>query len=358
MSHIDAVQATEPVGGQDPDRSRPGGGMPQSQTQPLPPPRRWRSSGLGERYALVLLTVALFIFFSLLPATAHVFPTAANLRAVFGAQAIGAILAIAALIPLVTDQFDLSVGANLGLAAIMSASVMSSGGGLVLAILVGVGVGCGIGIINGLIITRLHVNPVVATLGMVTIISGLVQAKTGGLSVTSGISSGLVNFASGNFLGIPNLVYAVVVVALCAHYLLTFTPVGRHLYLLGSNPTAARLVGLRPKLLLFLSFVLAGAVAGVGGVLQVGYGDGAQPQLGDNMTLAALAAAFLSASSIKPGRYNVGGALVAITFLAILNSGLNLAGAQPYINSFVNGIALIAGIALASALGRRRAGKR
>jgi ribose transport system permease protein len=83
---------------------------------------------------------------------------------------------------------------------------------------------------------------------------------------------------------------------------------------------------------------------------------GADPAVGDGFTLPALAAAFLSAAAVKPGRYNVGGALVAIFFLAVLNNGLNLAGAQPYVASYVNGVALVAGVGLAAYLQRRRSG--
>ena len=77
-------------------------------------------------------------------------------------------------------------------------------------------------------------------------------------------------------------------------------------------------------------------------------------RVGESFTLPALAAAFLSAASIKPGKYNVGGTLVAIFFLATLNSGLSLAGAPPYVSRYVNGAALIIGVALASLVGRRR----
>ena len=81
---------------------------------------------------------------------------------------------------------------------------------------------------------------------------------------------------------------------------------------------------------------------------------GADPRVGESFTLPALAAAFLSAAAIKPGHYNVGGVLVAIFFLAALNSGLNLAGAANYVSNYVNGAALIVGVGLAGFMGRRR----
>jgi ribose transport system permease protein len=141
-------------------------------------------------------------------------------------------------------------------------------------------------------------------------------------------------------------------IAIATYYMLEHTPLGRYLYSFGSNATAARLVGIRTRFLLYLSFAMAGLLAGLAGVLQTARAGGASPDVGDSFTLPALAAAFLSAAAIKPGKYNVGGTLVAIFFLAALNSGLNLAGAQSYVADIVNGIALIIGVAMAAILRR------
>jgi ribose transport system permease protein len=146
-------------------------------------------------------------------------------------------------------------------------------------------------------------------------------------------------------------------VTLVTYYVVAHTPVGRYLYAVGSNRAGARLVGLRTRLLLGFAFAAAGALAGMAGVLQVARAGSADPGVGAGFTLPALAAAFLSAASIKPGRYNVGGTIVAIFFLAVLNSGLNLAGAAPYVANYVNGVALIVGVGLAAYLGRLRAGQ-
>jgi ribose transport system permease protein len=123
---------------------------------------------------------------------------------------------------------------------------------------------------------------------------------------------------------------------------------------MGANRAAARLIGLRTTRLALTGFVLAAVLAGLAGVLLVGVSGAGNPQVGPNFTLPAIAAAFLSVAAIKPGRFNVWGTLTAIVFLAILNSGLNLAGANPYVNDFANGGALILGVSLAAILGRRR----
>lgn len=310
-----------------------------------------------EAYALLGLLLLAAIFFSFYSKTSETFPTAANLQTLIGSQAVVAVVALAALIPLVANEWDLSIGAVAGLAAIYAASLMADGTSLILALLVAVLVGVVIGLANALIVTRVRVNAVITTLGMSVIIAGIINQKTNGSAVTGAIPESLTDFGSGLWFGIPRTAFALGAIALTVYYVLEHTPAGRYLYALGSNPKGARLVGLRTRLLLGSTFVAAGMLSACAGYLQVARAGGADPRVGETFTLPALAAAFLSAASIKPGRYNVGGTLVAIFFLATLNNGLNLAGAQPYVASYVNGAALIVGVGLAAYLGRKRTGQ-
>jgi ribose transport system permease protein len=307
-----------------------------------------------EAYALVGCLVAVAIFFSLYADTAATFPTTGNLKTLLGNQAVLGIVTLAVLVPLVCGQFDLSVGAVTGLVSIVVAETMSSGTPVLLTMAIGVGIGLAVGTINGLLVTVLGVNSVIATLGAATLCAGVVAQESGGVSIAGNIPESVFQFGSGQTLGIPNVAFVLLAVALAVYYLLDHTPLGRYVYALGSNVEAARLVGLRTDRVLASSFVVAGVLAGIAGVLQVARTGGADPRLGENFTLAAFAAAFLSAASVNPGRFNVGGAMVGIFFLAVLNSGLSLAGAPDYVDHYVNGLALIIGVAVAVFLGRRR----
>jgi ribose transport system permease protein len=310
----------------------------------------------AEAYAMVGLTVAVALFFTFYGPTSSTFFTTANLQVLVGNQSVIAIVTLAALVPLVCEEFDLSVGVVAGLSAVFVADTLSKGTPIPVAVVIGIALGGAVGVVNALLITRARVNAVVTTLGMSTIVGGILTWKTGGTAIVANIPQSLTDFGSGNTFGIPRTTYVLAAVAAAVYYMLVHTPLGRYLYALGSNPQAARLVGLRGNLLLGSTFVLSGLLAGSAGALQVARSGGADPRVGDNFTLPALAAAFLSAASIRPGRYNVGGALVAIFFLAVINNGLNLAGAADYIGSFVNGAALIIGVGLAAHLGHRRAG--
>lgn len=319
------------------------------------PPRSHRFQ--PEAYAMPLLAVLVIIFFSTWSKTGSIYASSANLQIVLGGQAVLAIVALAALVPLVCNQWDLSVGASAGLSAVFVASALSSGWPIAMGLALGVGLGAFVGVCNALLVTKVRTNAVITTLGTSAIVAGVINQKTGGVALVSEIPNSVVDFGSGKaVLGIPNTALVLLVVAIGVYYVLAHTAFGRYLYALGSNPEAARLTGLRTDLLLGSTFIISGTLAGAAGALQVAYAAGADPRVGEGFTLPALAAAFLSAAAIKPGRYNVGGVLVAIFFLAALNSGLSLAGAPPYVSQYVNGAALIVGVGMAVSMGRRRAG--
>jgi ribose transport system permease protein len=316
-----------------------------------------RSRGLVhfvEAWALVVLTLLLILFFSVLPATTEVFPTTANLRVTMGGQSVLIIVAMAALLPLVCGQYDFAVGAVAGMSAVFAASALSSGQPIVVALLLAAGLGLAVGAVNGFLVTVVRIDSVVATLGTSTIVTGIVRWKSGGVSVVEGIPSSLTNLGTNTTFGIPHTLYLALAVVLVVYYVLRQTPVGRYFDAIGANPRAARLIGLNTSRLTAASFLAAGLLAGLAGMLQVAVSGSGNPLVGPGFTLPAIAAAFLSVAAITPGRFNVGGTVVAITFLAILNSGLNLAGASPFVSDFANGGALIIGVAVAALLGRQR----
>jgi ribose transport system permease protein len=309
---------------------------------------------LLEAYALVFALVGVVAFFSLWPQTSAVYPTLANFQVIVAGQCVLAVVATGALIPLICNEWDLSVGASATLSAVVAASLFSSSMPPVIALAVGIGTGIAVGLVNGFLVNFLGTNAVITTLGTTAVIAGVVNQVTGGATKVSDIPRWLTDFGGGTWFGIPRLLYVVAIVVVLAHYLLEYTPLGRHFYAIGSNRNAAVLIGVNIRKTIGIAFLLAGVLAGIAGLMQVARSGAADPRLGDTLTLPALAAAFLSAAAIKPGRYNVPGMLVALFLLAFINGGLTLAGVPPYVNQYVNGIALIAGVGLAVNLGRKR----
>ena len=310
---------------------------------------------LLQRYGLVLLFALVVLGFSLhLPDS---FATLLNFRNITGNQSVLAIVTLAAIIPLICGHFDLSVGANLGVCSIATASLLSAyDAPLPVAALGGIGLGALIGLCNGLLIAKLGVNALITTLGVATALTGLTTLYTGGLSIITGIPDLLTDFGTGAWLGLPCTLYVLALVAVLVWYLLEHTPWGRELHAVGANPLAARLVGIDVERTVWKSFVVSGALVGLAGVLQVARQGGGNPQVGLSFMMPALSAAFLGATSIHPGRFNVPGTILAVFFLATSVSGLALAGVDNWVESLFNGSALVLAVGISTVLGRRLSG--
>jgi ribose transport system permease protein len=311
-----------------------------------------------ERFGLPLIFIGVIILFSLLrPDT---FATTANWRGIAVAQSVLLIAALALIVPLIGGRFDVSVGANLGLCAIAAAALMEKTGlPLIAVIVLTIACGTAVGVMNGLIVTYLGVGSLITTIGTGTIIGGVVTGYTGGIPISTGLSSDLLNLGVDDVLGVPALFVAALVVAGITGYVVTQTPFGRYLTALGSNANASRLSGLPVERLVVLSFVGAGALAGVGGVMQVAAEGNGNPQVGGiQFILPALAAVFLGATTIRPGRYNVPGTLIALFFIGATVSGLALVGASPWVTDVFNGAALVFAVAASAHFRRRRTGAR
>jgi ribose transport system permease protein len=317
--------------------------------------RRDLMLALLERYALVIVFVAVLVFFSVWGRTSSTFPTAANVKNVLGNQAVIGVLSLAIMFPLVCGEFDFSVGPVAGLSQVLTAGFMARlGMPLALAVLLGIAVGAVVGIVSGLTVGRIGVSSVIVTLGISAALTGIVAWYTSSQSIITGISSDLTDLGSGEWLGVPRTLIVLAFVALIVYYVLEHTPFGRCLYSIGSNPAAARLVGLPVERLVITAFLLSGTLAGLAGVLLVARNGSASPQVGTvGDSLQALAAAYLGATAIRPGRFNVAGTLIAIFFLAFTVTGLSLAGVSSWINDLVNGLALFVAVLISTVVGRR-----
>ncbi len=312
----------------------------------------------AERFALLGLLILVCIFFSVLPKSSGTFPTSANIAVLTGNQIVTALLAIAEIFPLVSGNFDFSLGGNAAMASCLTAGLMSRDHApAIVAIAVAVLFGLAVGVVNGVLVCYTRMSSFVTTLGVATLLGGIVTWYTGGQTITSSISQGLINFGSLDWLGLPRAVYLVAVVTLLAWYLLAQTPFGRRLYALGDNPRSARLVGIRVQREAFYAFVLAGLLAGIAGVLLTARNGGATADTGTDLIFPALAAVFLGATAVDPGRFNVLGTVIGVLFVAVAVSGLTLAGVSDWVQPVFNGCALIVAIGLSTYLARRRRGK-
>jgi ribose transport system permease protein len=318
--------------------------------------RAGRALDLLERFGLVFLLVGVVLFFSFYGPTGDVFRTWLNFRTIVSNESALSILALASILPLIGGSFDLSVASIMLLSDIAAAAAMSHHGAPIgVAVVIALGLGAAIGLLNGFVVAKAGVNALIATLGTATVITGIVQWYTGGLSIVSGVPDSLTRLVTKQWLGIPRIAVFTIVAALLTWYLLAQTPYGRYLQSVGSNRSAARLVGINVDGVVVISFVLSGSFAALAGVLQLAHDGSANPQIGMTFLLPALAAAFLGATTIRPGRFNVLGTLVAVYFIATAVQGMNYAGIQSWVQNVFNGTALVFAVGLTALIGRRRA---
>jgi ribose transport system permease protein len=305
------------------------------------------------KYGLPVILVLEIVLFSILSPT--VFFSFDTLSTIATTQAVAGIFAIAVLVPLVIGEFDLSVGANLGVGAILSVGLTAINGvpfliGLIITLVV-----CSaIGLVNGLLVTRVGVNSFVTTLGMGTILSGAVLWYTNGNVIYEKVPPELVSFGQADIFGIPYVVIALAIVALVMLYVLDQTPFGRYLYALGGSKEASRLSGLNVKLLVVSAFVLAGFLSGIAGLLVSAKLGSGNPTVGASFLLPGFAAAFLGATAFRPGSFNVWGTIFAVFVIATGIYGLNVLGVPFFVQPIFTGVVLILAVAATRYLRKER----
>jgi ribose transport system permease protein len=308
-----------------------------------------------EGYALLLLTAGVFLFFAFFPASSAAFPTINNLNVIFGSQAVIALVAVAALFPLVCGYFDFSLGAVAALSQVVCAGLMAKSDlPLWAAVIIPIVLSGLVGLANGFFVTKLKMSPFVTTLGMAMLLSGISLWYTQGQTIVSGIDPAIARFGSTRFIGLPVVVFIVLGISGIAWYFFTHTAYGRSLYAVGSNAASARLIGIRVDRNVWWSFVTASFIAGAAGVIQLSRQGSAYASDGSGLLFPALAAVFLGATAITPGFFNVVGTLIGAIFVSISVSGLTLSGASGWAANVFNGTALLAAVGLSTYLGRRK----
>jgi ribose transport system permease protein len=223
------------------------------------------------------------------------------------------------------------------------------------AIVVGLVIALLAGAVNAFLVARLRLNGFIATLGTYTLLGGLLQLYTNGTSIF-GIPKGFGRWGSLSWFSIPRPFWLLIAVAIVIWYVLLHTPSGRQLEAIGSNESAARLVGIPVDRLVALSFLGSSFVAGIAGALLTSRQGGADPTVATNYLFPALAAVFLGATTIHPGRPNVWGTVVGIFFVAFVVSGLSLMGASAWAPDLFNGLILVVAAGMAIVFARRRGG--
>jgi ribose transport system permease protein len=315
-----------------------------------------RISRLGSIAAscslLVIWAVLIIIFGIIEPST---FLTLATLRTVMAEQAITAIMALALLMPIAANTFDLSIGGAMGVGIVFVAVFLSDLHlNPILAIALTLAIGLLIGAVNSFVVIRLRVSSFIATLAAGTILDAIQQWPNGGNQIVSGIPASFTDAGQKSLLTIPLPFFFMLIVAAVLWYTLKYRQVGRYLYATGSNADAARLAGVRTDRLMVVALLVSAVVATLAGIIFVMRIGASSVDSGDSYLLPAFAAAFLGATQFREGKVNVPGTLLAVYVLATGVTGLQLMGAPFWVADLFNGCALIIAVALAVRAGHQR----
>ncbi|THD46313.1 MAG: ABC transporter permease [Bradyrhizobium sp.] len=302
-------------------------------------------------WGLLIVLLALIALFSILKP--NTFATAFNLQAILSNKSISAMAALAAMIPIAANRFDLSVAFTLGISQVLAIGLQEEGLPWPLAVALVLGLGALTGLCNGILVTVVGIDSFIATLGTGTVLLGVNQWYTGGHQVITSLPDSFIALSSVVF-GIPIPALYVLAISLAMWVVFEYLPIGRFIYVLGINPRAAQLNGISERKYITGVLIASGVISAWAGVvlqsqLQVG-----QSSVGQEYLLPAFTAVLLGATAIKPGRVNVWGTILAVGVLAVTVAGLNQLGAPYFVEALFNGATLILAVGLAVTANRRK----
>jgi ribose transport system permease protein len=310
---------------------------------------RWPRSSLSPRR---ISAVYLWIFFIALftVITPETFLTQTTFSLLFRSGVITCVLALAFLVPLAAGGYDLSIGAvmALSLGIMIYLSIHSDIPALACALIALLAAGL-TGFVSGYIVVRLHVNSFIATLGVGQVLAGAVLLLSNNTQLIGELPDYWSDLGTSNFLGVPIVVYMLVVLAAVMWYVLEFTPIGRYLFATGGNPDAARLAGVPTDRVVWGAFVTSAVIAGLAGVIFSMQNGLFSASIGPGYLFPAVASVFLGASQLSQ-RPNVWGTLIAYFALAFGIQGLALSASSASVWSqpVFQGVSLIIAVAVAS----------
>ncbi len=287
-------------------------------------------------FTLILLCIALTI------ATPH-FLTGINLASVARQTAVINIMALGMTLVIISGGIDLSVGSILAVAGLFGTMAIKGGQSIPVAIAIGIGAGLVCGLLNGLMITRMRINPFIVTLGTLGAYRGLALVVSKGLPVHE-IPNQFSFLGDGNLLGIP---FSLWVLALCAvgmHFLLENTKLGRYTFAIGSNVNAAFYAGVPINRVLVAVYAIAGLLSGLAGMVEASRLMTGQPTAGQGYELLAIAAVVIGGGSLQGGEGSVIGTLIGAFIMGLLANGSDLLGINPYWQQVTIGAVIIAAV--------------
>ncbi len=315
-----------------------------------------------KRELVVLLaTIGMGAIFTIMNAN---FLKVNNMITVLQQMVLNGVLAAGIMFPIITGGIDLSIGCTFAITGIVCASMTVKGISPVIAILVGLLVGAVLGFFNGFLVTRLKLQPFIATLGTMSLYRGIAYVVTGGMPVTN-VPDSYRNIFNGKMFGnVRWYILVMIVIFILLHILLSKTRTGDYLYAVGDNEEAAKLSGVNVIKVKYIAYIVCGACAAAAGLIMLASLGSAESTAGTGYETNAIAAAAIGGTRMAGGRGTAFGTFVGALMLAVLKVGMVVINVDSFWQYVVTGIIIIVASYfefvqqdLANYLARRRAAK-
>ena len=314
---------------------------------------------LLSRFQSLIALILLCVFISLL---SDKFLTSANAWNVMRQISVNVCISVGMTLVILTGGIDLSVGSVLALCGAVAAGLLKWGieipsvnlyiGFTILGItVIGLLAGMLVGWFNGVVITKFKVPPFVATLAMLTIARGLTMLWTKGFPISS-LGENFTWIGTGWFIGIPVPVWISGIIVLLAILITNKTKLGRYIYAIGGNESAANLSGINVNKVKIVVYSLAGGLAAAGGLLVTSRLDAAQPNAGTGYELDSIAAVVIGGTSLTGGKGSVWGTVLGAVIIGVLNNGLVLLNVSPFWQQVVKGVVILLAVIIDKAKSR------
>jgi erythritol transport system permease protein len=341
--------------------------MNSSSTETATPaePKIRESVGLSLGVLLFRLRalIALFVLIGIFSVLSPSFFTRENLIILVGQTAINAIMAIGMTYVILTGGIDLSVGSTVGLSAMMAGLLIDRGVqiaplGIVIyfnipAILfIVLCLGVLVGAVNGLLITRFNVAPFIATLGTLYVARGAAQLSNNGATFPNLVGSpelgntGFPILGAGSILGIPIVIWIMILFAAVGAFVAGKMPFGRQVYAVGGNERAAELSGIYVKRIKMAVYMICGLCGAMTGLITASQLVAAHPATGESYELNAIAAVVLGGTSLAGGRGTIWGTIIGALVIGVLTNGLVLLGVQEFWKKVITGLVIILAVGI------------
>ena len=297
------------------------------------------------RYSTLIVLAVMFLGFSLF---VDRFFTLFNLSNILQQISILGIVGAGLTFGFAAREIDLSVGYTVGLAGILTPFLLVNDYSLFTAFSAAIGAGLLVGLVNGLLVTKVGIPSLIATLATGSILFGINFLMTGGRAIYGGLPDAYTWLGQGRIWQLPILAFFMLGAVAVAWVAMERTVFGRYVYAVGGNQKAAELSGIRVDFYRIAALVLVAVFAAVAGLLLAARLGSGQPNVGERFLLDGLATVFIGMTMFRPGTATIIGTFCGALFIGVINNGLNLMGMDTFIQNIVKGVIILVAVAVVS----------